>query len=148
MTVRNLAVVNVDSNETVDDDNDAEGEISGLMSAVDDDMDGEREEDVPATEQADEINKIPTMSKDQLAEYAETLGVTIDRRRKISELRDEVTGLVDDHRNKTRAKLIGPAKAQFVLNEKTGFVFHANDELLKRDDLIPCDSKGKPLKKR
>ncbi len=90
-------------------------------------------------------------SKDELEAFAkEMFGVDLDKRKKLDELKEEVTALIagslDD--DEPAAEPVASTDVEYVLNKKTKAVFHYQPHFAKRlgIDLIPCDKKGKTLK--
>jgi len=95
----------------------------------------------------DETNKpISEMNKDELAAVAAELGVEIDKRHKLEDLRKEVAGLVSKGVQPPKAGQDElKEKAKFVKNPKTGFVFPATELLMKRTDLVWLDKDKKVI---
>lgn len=107
---------------------------------------------------------IHTLGKDELAEVAKnTYGVTLDKRKKLVELRLEVaklvsgkakTPVVEEEVPVEQDDLISPESVvservfskDFVLNKKTGVVFQSHAALEKKvevnDDFVFCDKDG------
>ncbi len=88
-----------------------------------------------------EINE---MGKDDLEKYAkEKFGVDIDKRKKIADLRKQVTDLAgDDGVAQEEEKEAAP---MFLRNKLSGRVYPATPFLLKYEEMEPCDENGKLL---
>jgi hypothetical protein len=91
------------------------------------------------------------MKKDELAEFAIDLhGVELDLTRPLKELRQEVQNLVDAKDKPVKAK--PNIEIKFMRHrspkyDETGklLVYTATEYLLKNDELVACDEKGKLL---
>lgn len=80
--------------------------------------------------------EIDLMNKEELREHAKTLGISLDMRKSIENLREDVKAKpVIEKKEKV-------VKAYFLLNEKTGFWFPWTKLLEDRGDLVPCDEDG------
>jgi len=87
--------------------------------------------------------EINDMTKDELEAYAkEKFGVDIDKRQKIDALRKQVTALESDGEEKEEAEDRAPA---FLRNKMSGRVYAVTPQLLKYEEMEPCDEKGNLL---
>jgi hypothetical protein len=78
-------------------------------------------------------------TKDELAEHAKGIGIDLDMRKSLENLRKEVSEI------KVQPELVpvAPESKGFLLNKATGLWFPWSKPLADRGDLIPCDENGK-----
>lgn len=82
---------------------------------------------------------ISDMNKDELDEYAKGIGIDLDMRKTLDNLKKEVAGA------KVHPELISiaPVSKGYLLNKSTGLWFPWTKMLEARGDLVPCDENGK-----
>lgn len=106
--------------------------------------------------EAEDIDRITKLNKDALRVFAyKKFGINLDLSSHIIVIRGDLIkkcqialGIIleDPETDEETKAAIGKVVPRYVKNPKNKRVFDATPALLKRDDLVPCDEDGTPLK--